>query len=73
MNYQEIAKSYNLDESISKILIKRGFNTRKKLNDFFSPSIDKLQSYNDIPNIENVTGLLKEHIEQGSIVIFLRL
>jgi len=70
MNYQEIAKSYNLDESISKILIKRGFNTRKKLNDFFSPSIDKLQSYNDIPNIENVTGLLKEHIEQGSIVIF---
>ena len=70
MNYQEIAKLYNLDESISEILVQRGFNTREKLNNFFNPSLDKLQSYSDIPNIENVIGLLKAHIENGSIVIF---
>lgn len=70
MNYQEIAKSYDLDENISKILEQRGINTEDKIVDFLNPSLDKLQSYSDIPNIDNVTGLMKEHIENGSIVIF---
>ena len=70
MNYHEIAETFNIDESISKILAQRGIDTESKIIDFLNPSLDKLQSYNDIPNIENVTGLIKGHITDGSIVIF---
>ena len=70
MNYQEIAKSYNLDENISKILVQRGINTEEKLIDFLNPSLDKIQSNRDIPNIDNVIRLMKKHISNGTIVIF---
>ncbi len=70
MNYQEIAQTFDIDESISKILVQREIDTEEKLIDFLNPSLDKLQSYHDIPNIDNVLGILKEHIENGSIVIF---
>ncbi|MFW6382298.1 MAG: single-stranded-DNA-specific exonuclease RecJ [Bacillota bacterium] len=70
MNYLEITKKFNLDNNISKILVERGIDSEDKLIDFLNPSLDKLQPYHDIPNLDNVIRLIKEHILQGTIVIF---
>ncbi|MGM0419768.1 MAG: single-stranded-DNA-specific exonuclease RecJ [Bacillota bacterium] len=70
MNSQMIASKFNLHPIIGELLEQRGMNKYSDIEDFFNPSLDKLQSYQDIPNINQVIKTIKNNIASGSIVIF---
>lgn len=62
---KQIADKYNLHNIVSKILYKRGFDQKWKLEQFLDPKLSNLTHPSSLPNIKKISNKIKQYSEFG--------
>ena len=71
MTIEEIVKKFNLNPLVAKVLVARGTNTKKEIDNLLNASFEDLSPLENLPNIEKIAKKIKTHALFGDkIMIF---
>ena len=65
-----LSEKVGLNEIITGLLVKRGFDTESKLKEFLEPSLNKLSDPFVLRGMSEAVEIINHHVNDGKILVF---